>query len=211
MEPFKTATGIAFPMIEDDINTDQIAPVQMSRELKPDFADLLFKRQRFTPQGALIPEHPLNQPRFKSPAIFVSGRNFGCGSSREAAVWCLTAIGIRVIVARSIADIYRENCLQNGVLPIELDDAEADEFEARVVAADGNAPFTVDLESQTISGGGTAIRFDLPPADKMRLIEGLDDIGVSLKHEAEIVAWEQRAAARFPWLQFATDRRRGRG
>lgn len=212
MEPFKTITGIAFPMIEDDINTDQIAPVQMSRDLKPDYADLLFKRQRFTPQGAPIPDHPLNQPRYRSPAIFVAGRNFGCGSSREAAVWCLTAIGIRVIVARSIADIYRENCLQNGVLPIELGDAAADEFEARVLTADGKEPFTVSLEAQTITGpGGGPIAFDIPPADRMRLIEGLDDIGVSLKHEADIVAWEQRAANRFPWLQSATDRRRGRG
>ena len=209
MQPFTSITGVAVPIIEDDLNTDQIAPIQMSRELKPDYADLLFKRRRVNPDGSRNEAHILNQGRYRNPAILVSGRNFGCGSSREAAVWCLTAVGIRAIVARSIADIFRENCLQNGVLPVELADADAAQFEARVLAADGNAPFTADLVTQTLSGpDGVDIRFEIPASDRMRLIEGLDDIGVSLKHEAEVAAWEARTAAQLPWRQSARDRRR---
>lgn len=211
MTPFIAITGPAVPIIEDDLNTDQIAPIQMSRELKPDYADLLFKRRRVNPDGSRA-GHILDRPQYARPAILLSRHNFGCGSSREAAVWCLTAVGIRCIVARSIADIFRENCLQNGVLPVELDDATAAALEARVLAADGREPFTADLPSQTISGpGGADIRFEIAASDKMRLIEGLDDIGVSLKHEAEIKAWETKAAAQLPWMQTARDKRQERG
>ncbi len=210
MIPFTSISGPCVHMLEDDLNTDQIAPIQMSRELKPDYADLLFKRQRMNPDGSRNSAHILEQPQYARPAILLSRHNFGCGSSREAAVWCLTAVGIRCIVARSIADIFRENCLQNGVLPVELDDQTAAALEARVLAADGKAPFTADLPTQTISGpGGPDIRFEIAASDKMRLIEGLDDIGVSLKHEADIKAWEAKAAQRLPWLQAARDRRRG--
>ena len=210
MTPFTSITGPCVPILEDDLNTDQIAPIQMSRELKPDYADLLFKRQRVSPDGSRVADHILNQPQYARPAILLSRHNFGCGSSREAAVWCMTAVGIRCIVARSIADIFRENCLQNGVLPVEIDDAAAEALERRVLAADGRAPFTADLPSQTISGpGGPDVRFEIAASDKMRLIEGLDDIGVSLKHEADIRAWEARTAARFSWMQTARDRRRG--
>lgn len=210
MTPFTTISGPCVPFLEDDLNTDQIAPIQMSRELKPDYADLLFKRRRLNPDGTRDTSHILEQPQYKRPAILLSRHNFGCGSSREAAVWCMTAVGIRCVVARSIADIFRENCLQNGVLPVELDDATAAAIERRVLAADGKVPFTADLPSQTISGpGGPDIRFEIAASDKMRLIEGLDDIGVSLKHEADIKAWEENAAARLPWMQTAHDRRRG--
>ena len=131
-------------------------------------------------------------------------------NAREAAVWCLIAVGIRCVVARSIADIFRENCLQNGVLPVELEDATALAFEARVLDADGNAAFTADLVTQTISGpGGADIRFEIAASDKMRLIDGLDDIGVSLKHDADIKAWETKTAQRMPWMQVARDKRRG--
>jgi 3-isopropylmalate/(R)-2-methylmalate dehydratase small subunit len=208
MQPFTTITGPAVPMLEDDLNTDQMAPIQMSRELKPDYADLLFKRQRVRPDGSLVAEHILNQLRFRSPAIFVGGRNFGCGSSREAAVWCLMAVGARCVVARSLADIFRENCLQNGVLPIELPDTEADAFEARVLAADGHQPFTADLVAQTLSGpGGGAIPFQISASDRTRLMEGLDDIGFTLKHLADIVAWETRIASERPWAQALRDKR----
>lgn len=209
MTPFTSITGPCVPMLEDDLNTDQIAPIQMSRELKPDYADLLFKRRRENPDGTPT-DHILNRPEFARPALLLSRHNFGCGSSREAAVWCLTAVGIRCIVARSIADIFRENCLQNGVLPVEVPDAVAEALEKRVLAADGKAPFTADLPSQTICGpGGPDIRFEIAPSDKMRLIEGLDDIGVTLKHDGDIKAWEAMAAARLPWMQQARDKRRG--
>jgi 3-isopropylmalate/(R)-2-methylmalate dehydratase small subunit len=208
MQPFKRTTGIAVPLIEDDINTDQIAPVQGMRALKPDYKKLLFMRARTRDDGSENPDHVLNKPQFRNPAILVSGHNFGAGSSRESAVWSMTANGIRCIVAKSFADIYRENCLQNGVLPVVLAEENQDAFIARVIAADGAAPFTVDLETQTISGpGGADITFDVSPADKMRLLEGLDDIGLTLKHTDAIKAWEQRMAASQPWLQEARDSR----
>jgi 3-isopropylmalate dehydratase small subunit len=203
MQPFSSHTGIAVPLLVDDLNTDQIAPVQAMRDLKPDYKKLLFMRTR-----AEEPDFVLNKPQFQNPGILVSGNNFGAGSSREAAVWGMLANNIRVIVAKSFADIYRENCLQNGLLPVVLPGAEADAFIARVVSVNGAAPFTVDLQTQKISGpGGPDITFDIAPADRMRLLEGLDDIGLTLKHTDEIVAFEKRVASAQPWLQTATDSR----
>ena len=115
MQPFSSHTGIAVPLLVDDLNTDQIAPVQAMRDLKPDYKKLLFMRTR-----AEEPDFVLNKPQFRNPGILVSGNNFGAGSSREAAVWGMLANNIRVIVAKSFADIYRENCLQNGLLPVVL-------------------------------------------------------------------------------------------
>ena len=208
MQPFKSHTGIAVPMLQDDINTDQMAPVQAMRDLKPDYRKLLFMRARRRDDGSENPDFVLNKPRFRNPGILVTGQNFGAGSSREAAVWGMLANNIRVIVAKSFADIYRENCLQNGLLPVVLESSDADAFIARVVAVNGAAPFTVDLPTQRISGpGGTDIAFDIPPSDRMRLLEGLDDIGLTLKHTDEIVAWEKRMAAAQPWLQQASDSR----
>jgi 3-isopropylmalate/(R)-2-methylmalate dehydratase small subunit len=207
MQPFTTLTGVAAPLLVDDVNTDQIAPV--FRSLKPDYAKLLFMRERALPDGRENPDFVLNKPQFRNAAILVAGNNFGCGSSRESAVWAMVAVGIRCIVARSIADIYRENCLQNGVLPVELGPEDASAFEARVVAADGCAPFTVDLPAQRISGpGGPDIAFDIAAPDRIRLLEGLDDIGLTLKHAQDIAAWEKRTAADAPWLQSAMDSRR---
>ena len=203
MQPFTSHTGIAVPLLLDDLNTDQIAPVQAMREMKPDYKKLLFMRAR-----AESPDFVLNRPQFKNPGILVSGNNFGAGSSREAAVWGMLANDIRVIVAKSFADIYRENCLQNGLLPVVLAPAEADAFIARVVAVNGAAPFAVDLRTQRISGpGGPDVAFDIPAADRTRLLEGLDDIGLTLKHTDEIAAWEKRMAASQPWLQEARDDR----
>jgi 3-isopropylmalate dehydratase small subunit len=120
----------------------------------------------------------------------------------------MLANGIRVIVAKSFADIYRENCLQNGLLPVVLGPNDADAFIARVVAVNGAAPFTVDLDQQRISGpDGPDITFDIPAADRMRLLEGLDDIGLTLKQTDEIVAFEKRMQIEQPWLQTAADHR----
>jgi 3-isopropylmalate/(R)-2-methylmalate dehydratase small subunit len=208
MQPFSRHTAIAAPLLQDDVNTDQIAPVLHGRGLKEDYRAMLFHRARRRDDGSDNPDFVLNKPQFRTAGILVTGQNFGAGSSRESAVWSMLANDIRVIVARSFADIYRENCLQNGVLPIVLMPEQADAFAARVIAADGAAPFTVDLVSQRISGpGGDDIAFDIAAADRMRLLEGLDDIGLTLKHMDEIVSWEQRAAAAQPWLQTARDGR----
>jgi 3-isopropylmalate/(R)-2-methylmalate dehydratase small subunit len=209
MQPFTSHTGIAAPLLKDDINTDQIAPILHSRGLKDDYKAMLFLRARQRDDGTDDPNFVLNKPQFRNAGILVTGNNFGAGSSRENAVWCMLANNIRVIVARSFADIYRENCLQNGLLPVVLGPADADAFTARVVAVNGSAPFTVDLVAQRISGpGGLELGFELPGADRMRLLEGLDDIGMTLKHMNDIVRWEQGAAAAQPWLQGARDSRR---
>ena len=208
MQPFTSHSGIAVPLLKDDINTDQIAPVQAMRALKPDYKALLFMRARRRDDGGEDPDFVLNQPQFHNPGILVTGHNFGAGSSREAAVWGMLANGIRVIVARSFADIYRENCLQNGLLPVTLAMPDAQAFEARVLAVNGAAPFTVDLTTQRISGpGGPDLAFEIPAADRMRLIEGLDDIGLTLKHTDAIASWERRMATEQPWLQTARDHR----
>jgi 3-isopropylmalate/(R)-2-methylmalate dehydratase small subunit len=208
MQPFTRHTAIAAPLLIDDMNTDQIAPVLHGRDLKEDYRAMLFHRARRREDGGDNPDFVLNKPQFRNAGILVTGNNFGAGSSRESAVWSMLANDIRVIVARSFADIYRENCLQNGLLPVVLPPDAADAFTARVIAADGAAPFTVDLETQRISGpGGGDIAFEIAPADRVRLLEGLDDIGLTLKHMAEIASWEQRAAAAQPWLQTARDRR----
>jgi 3-isopropylmalate/(R)-2-methylmalate dehydratase small subunit len=208
MEPFTRHTGIAVPLIKDDINTDQIAPILHSRGLKEDYRAMLFHRARRREDGSEDPDFVLNKPQFRSPGLLVTGQNFGAGSSRESAVWSMLANGIRVIVAKSFADIYRENCLQNGLLPIVLGGDLADAFIARVVAVDGKAPFAVDLVAQRISGpGGEDIAFEIAAADRTRLLEGLDDIGLTLKHMDEIVSWERRAQATHSWLLSARDSR----
>ena len=208
MQSFSSHTGIAAPLLKDDINTDQIAPIMHSRGLKEDYKAMLFHRARHREDGSEDPDFVLNRPQFRAAGILVTGQNFGAGSSRESAVWSMLANDIRVIVAKSFADIYRENCLQNGVLPVVLGPQDADAFIARVVAADGAAPFTVDLVTQRIGGpGGPDIAFEIAAADRTRLLEGLDDIGMTLKHIDDIVGWERRAAAAQPWLQMAQDGR----
>ena len=207
MQPVTSVTGIAVAFLEDDINTDKIAPIPTKRSLKPDYEDMFFHRARRLADDTLDPAHVLNQPHFARAAIFVTGRNFGCGSSREGAVWTMQAVGISCIIARSISDLYRENCLQNGVLPVELGEAAADDLERRVLAANGAAPFTVDLRTQTISGpGGADLHFDMSAADRTRLLEGLDEIGMSLKNVDAIAAWEARMRSQSSWLQTAVRR-----
>jgi 3-isopropylmalate/(R)-2-methylmalate dehydratase small subunit len=209
MQPFASHTAVAAALIKDDVNTDQIAPILHSRGLKENYRAMLFHRARRREDGSDDPDFVLNKPQFREAGILISGENFGAGSSRESAVWSMLANGIRVIIAKSFADIYRENCLQNGVLPIALGGALGDEFIARVVAVDGQAPFTVDLVTQRISGpGGPDIAFEIPPADRTRLLEGLDDIGLTLKHVDAIASWEARAQTLQPWLQMARDSRR---
>jgi 3-isopropylmalate/(R)-2-methylmalate dehydratase small subunit len=208
MQPFTRHTAIAAPMLRDDINTDQIAPALHSGGLKEDYKAMLFHRARRHEDGSENPDFVLNQPQFRAAGILVTGHNFGAGSSRESAVWSMLANDIRVIVAQSFADIYRENCLQNGLLPVVLGPEDAASFAARVISAAGSAPFTVDLVSQRIGGpGGPDIAFDIPGPDRTRLLEGLDDIGLTLKHKDEILNWERDAAAMQPWLQAVHDSR----
>jgi 3-isopropylmalate dehydratase small subunit len=194
MEPFVRLTGVAAPLLIDDVNTDQIAPATTA--FQPDYAALLFARRRSEPGFVL------EQPAFRSARILLAGDNFGCGSSRESAVWALTAFGIRCVVARSFADIFRENCLKNGVLPVVFDAASRDAFEAAVIAADGAGDFAVDLETQTIvAPDGRIFAFAIPAADRNALLRGLDDIGLTLQHTEEIERWERHTRTETPWAQ----------
>jgi 3-isopropylmalate dehydratase small subunit len=137
MQPFTRLSGIAVPLIRDDINTDQIAPVLPLRVLEPDYAAQLFVRWRRRPDGSLDPDFVLNRPQYQRARILVAGVNFGCGSARESAVWALAAFGIGAIVARSFADLFRANCIANGVLPVVLAPDQHAAFEAQVTAVNG--------------------------------------------------------------------------
>jgi len=201
MERFVSLVGIAAPLLEDDVNTDQIAPVH--RDLEPDFAALLFARRRRRADDSEDPDFVLNQPQFRGARILVTGENFGCGSSRESAVWAMMAFGIRCVVARSFADTYRDNCLKNGLLPVSLDEPDAGRLEHALVALDGREPVTVDLVSETITAAGSTWAFSLAPSERRALLEGLDDIGLSLQHAPEITAFEHALGGSLPWLQHA--------
>ncbi len=162
MQPFTSHTGIAAPLLEGrrQYRPDRAGPAFARPQ--EDYKAMLFHRARRREDGSEDPDFVLNKPQFRTAGILVTGHNFGAGSSRESAVWSMLANDIRVIVAKSFADIYRENCLQNGLLPVVLDPQDADAFVARVVAADGAAPFTVDLVTQRISGpGGPDIAFEI--------------------------------------------------
>src|SRR4029079_18348307 len=137
MQPFTSHTGIAVPLLKDDINTDQVAPIAAFRQLKPDYKTILFMRAKQRDDGSEAPDFVLNKPQFRNPGILVTGQNFGAGSSRESAVWGMLANNIAAIGARSFADIYRENSLQNGLLPVTLRPEDAEAFENRVVAVNG--------------------------------------------------------------------------
>jgi 3-isopropylmalate/(R)-2-methylmalate dehydratase small subunit len=191
MQPFERITGVAAPLVEDDINTDQIAPV--TQAFAPDYAQLLFARRR--EDAAFV----LNHEPYRQARILVAGANFGCGSSRESAVWALLAFGIRAVVARSFADIFRENCLKNGLLPIVLAPADAAAFEATVLA-DAAAVWTVDLVDQRIAGPA-AFGFEIAAAERDALLRGLDDIGFTLEELPAIVEWETHNRRERPWLQ----------
>jgi 3-isopropylmalate/(R)-2-methylmalate dehydratase small subunit len=200
MKPFETVVGAAAPLLSDDINTDQMAP--STQGFKPDYADLLFQRWRRSPEGVEIPDFVLNRAPFREAKVLVARQNFGSGSSRESAVWALMAFGFRAVVARSFADIFRENCLKNGLLPIVLSAEDNAAFEAAVVADDGASPCTVDLLAQTISGPGPqTFHFDIVPAERDALLKGLDDIGLTLESNDSIADWEKHMARTKPWLQ----------
>ena len=202
MQPFTTLTGVAAPLLRDDINTDQICPVLPLRVLDPDYAQQLFARLRKRPDGGDNPDFVLNQPQYRSACILVAGRNFGCGSARESAAWAVEAFGIRCIVARSFAELFRNNAIRNGILPVALPDAAMDRFEREVKAADGERRFTVDLGAQRIIlPDGDTIPFHIDAADRTALLQGLDEIGLTLQNAADISAFEEHTRTTQPWLQ----------
>lgn len=200
MDKFTKLTGVAAPMPLVNIDTDMIIPKQFLKTIKRSGLGVnLFDEMRYDREGNEIADFVLNQPAYRSAQILVAGDNFGCGSSREHAPWALADFGIRCVISTSFADIFFNNCFKNGILPIVLPQEDVDKL-MDDAARGANAVVTVDLESQTITGpDGGEISFDVEPFRKHCLLNGLDDIGLTLEKASAIDAFEAEYAARAPW------------
>jgi 3-isopropylmalate/(R)-2-methylmalate dehydratase small subunit len=201
MDKFTTLTGVAAPLPLRNIDTDMIIPKQFLKTIKrTGLGKSLFYEMRYDEQGKEVADFVLNQPAYRKATILVTGENFGCGSSREHAPWSLLDFGIRCIIAPDFADIFYNNCFQNGILPIKLPQAEVDKL-MDDAGRGSNATLTVDLESQEIRGpDGGVIKFDIDPFRKHCLLNGLDAIGLTLEKKQSIEKFEQSAATARPWL-----------
>jgi 3-isopropylmalate/(R)-2-methylmalate dehydratase small subunit len=201
MEKFTTLRGIAAPLPMINVDTDMIIPKQFLKTIKrTGLGKNLFDELRYDTQGKEKPDFVLNQPAYRKAQILVVGENFGCGSSREHAPWALLDFGIRCVIAPSFADIFYNNCFKNGILPIALPQSEVDKLmdDARRGA---NAIITIDLEKQEITGpDGGCLKFEIDPFRKHCLLNGLDDIGLTLEKSASIDAFEARDRHARPWL-----------
>jgi 3-isopropylmalate/(R)-2-methylmalate dehydratase small subunit len=201
MQKFTTLTGVAAPFPLINVDTDMIIPKQFLKTIKrTGLGKSLFFEMRYDETGAEIPDFVLNRPAYRNAKILVAGDNFGCGSSREHAPWAILDFGIRCVIAPSFADIFYNNCFKNGILPIRLPQSEVDKLMDDAERG-ANATVTVDLEAQEIRGpDGGVIRFDIDPFLKKCLIEGLDDIGLTLQKQDRIAAYEETASLSRPWL-----------
>jgi 3-isopropylmalate/(R)-2-methylmalate dehydratase small subunit len=199
MNAFRAHTGLAAILDRPNVDTDQIIPKQfLKRVERTGFGQFLFYDWRFLPDGQPDPAFPLNESRYRGAAILIAGKNFGCGSSREHAPWALADYGFRAIIAPSFADIFANNCMKNGLLPVVLADTEVSELMRRAREIE-SYQVTVDLERKTVSDAhGFAAAFEITDFQRYCLLEGLDDIGLTLKHEPEIFAYENR---RPPWIR----------
>jgi len=201
MDKFNKLTGVAAPMPLINIDTDMIIPKQFLKTIKrTGLGKNLFDEMRYDDKGNEIADFVLNKPAYRHAQILVTGENFGCGSSREHAPWALADFGIKCVIAASFADIFYNNCFQNGILPIVLPQSEVDKLMDDAERGQ-NAVVTVDLERQEIRGpDGGVIKFDLDPFRKHCMLEGLDGVGLTMKKGAEIASYETRHAAEQPWL-----------
>ena len=203
MKPFTTLTAVAAPFDMANIDTDRIIPVRFLRKLRSaqaGYDPYLFHDMRFDAKGAEKPEFVLNQAPYRRAGILVAGANFGCGSSREGAVYALLDSGIRAVIAPSFGDIHYANELQNGMLPVTLPEEICRGLRDQLQARPG-ATLTIDLPAQTVTDtAGDAHSFMIDPVYKERLLKGLDDIGLVLEHIPAIEGFEQRYHAERPWL-----------
>jgi 3-isopropylmalate/(R)-2-methylmalate dehydratase small subunit len=192
MQPFSQHAGLVLPLDRVNVDTDQIVPKQFLKLLtKQGFGRVLFYDWRYLPGEKPNPDFILNWPRYKAASILLARSNFGCGSSREHAPWALADYGFRVVIAPSYADIFFNNCFKNGILPVVLPENQVDELLKKAENEEGYK-LTVDLPNQTISDAhGSSYKFEIDAFRKHVLLEGLDDIGLTLKHEADITAYEQ--------------------
>ncbi|HTQ84566.1 MAG TPA: 3-isopropylmalate dehydratase small subunit [Candidatus Solibacter sp.] len=193
MQPFRKHTGLVVPLDRVNVDTDQMVPKQfLTWVTREGYGRVLFYDWRYLEGEKPNPEFVLNLPRYKGASVLLARANFGCGSSREHAPWAVLDYGIRAIIAPSFADIFYNNCFKNGILPVTLSEAQVDDLFQRTEKQPGYQ-LSVDLEQNTIrDGAGLEIRFTLDPFRRDVLLEGLDDIGVSLLHEKEISAYEAR-------------------
>ena len=210
MDKFETFTGVVAPLDRSNVDTDAIIPKQFLKSIRRSgFGPYLFDEWRYLDQGEpemdcsnrpLNPEFVLNDPRYQEASILLTRDNFGCGSSREHAPWALADFGFRVIIAPSFADIFFNNCFKNGILPIVLPSEKVD-FLFQKSGGEEALEIRVDLEQQQLQlASGEVVGFDVDPFRKHCLLQGLDDIGLTLQHEQEIRAFEQRHRQRAPWL-----------
>jgi len=211
MLPFRVLSGIVAPLDRANVDTDAIIPKQFLKSIKRSgFGPNLFDAWRYLDRGEpgrdnsgrpLNPDFVLNQPRYRGAQILLARRNFGCGSSREHAPWALSDYGFRAVIAPSYADIFFNNCYKNGLLPIVLPESQVDRLFDAVNAFPGFA-LTIDLPRQTVASadGALTFGFDIEPFRKLCLLDGLDDIGLTLQHADAIRAFEARRHAAQPWL-----------
>ncbi|HWP29090.1 MAG TPA: 3-isopropylmalate dehydratase small subunit [Chloroflexota bacterium] len=199
MEPFVRHTGILAVLDRVDVDTDQIIPKQFLKRIeRTGYEDALFFDWRYLPDGSPNPDFELNRPEYQGASVLVAGRNFGCGSSREHAPWALHDYGFRAIIAPSFGDIFRNNCYQNGMLPVQLPEATVRELMDRAKARPG-CKVTVDLVEQRVTlDDGWTTTFEIDPFRRDCLLQGLDDIGLTLQHEDAIAAFEARRPAWLP-------------
>jgi 3-isopropylmalate/(R)-2-methylmalate dehydratase small subunit len=201
MEKFTTLTGVAAPLPMINVDTDMIIPKQFLKTIKrTGLGKHLFEEMRFTPEGEERPDFVLNQPAYRKASILVTGDNFGCGSSREHAPWALLDFGIRCVISTSFGDIFYNNCFKNGVLPVKVSREDLEKlFDDAERGA--NATLTVDLEKQEIRGpDGGVVKFEIDPHRKHCLLNGLDDIGLTMVKENAIDSFEAKQRGGQPWL-----------
>ena len=201
MQKFTTLTGVAAPLPMITVDTDKIIPKQYLKTIeRTGLGKALFDELRYNADGSEKPEFVLNQPAYRKAEILVAGENFGCGSSREHAPWALLDFGIRAVIAPSFADIFHSNCLKNGILPIALP-AETVAQLMDDARKGSNARLTIDLASQTVTRpDGQVVHFEIDQFRKHCLLDGLDDIGLTLKKESAIAKFEDRRKQAQPWL-----------
>jgi 3-isopropylmalate/(R)-2-methylmalate dehydratase small subunit len=201
MQKFDHLTGVAAPLPMMNVDTDMIIPKQFLKTIKrTGLGKNLFDEMRYTTDGQEIPDFVLNKPQYRKAQILVAGANFGCGSSREHAPWALLDFGIRCVIATSFADIFYNNCFKNGILPIALPQEEVDKLMDDANRG-ANAIISVDLEKQEIRGpDGGCIKFEIDAFRKHCLLNGLDDIGLTMQKAASIDSFEAKAKVGQPWL-----------
>ena len=193
MKPFVRVTGAAIPMPMDDVNTDQIIPSAYLKDLNASMADGFMAYARRRPDGSSVESFVLELPQYRAAPILLAGSNFGCGSSREHAVWAIQAFGIRCVVGHRMAEFFRDNCYKNGVLPMELPASHLAAWMKAAQLCDGKQSFTVDLQTQVVTGpDGFQMSFEVPTAQRSALLLGLDDVGMTLQNLSLIEAWEAR-------------------